>query len=63
MSTGLNFLKSNFLASESTANSFGCWTKIGLDSQYNLQKPLGDCLNCLIRKGNWKEAPISRLPI
>ena len=22
-----------------------------------------DCLNCLIRKGKWTEAPISRFPV
>ena len=64
MATGLNFLKSYFLASESTTSSFVTVDpKIGLESQYTLQKPLGDCLNCSIRKGKWREAPISRFPI
>ena len=50
-----------FVALESTTNSFV--VVIGLDSQYTLHKPLGDCLNCLIRKGKWTEAPISRFPV
>ena len=47
MSTELS--KLYFVALESTANSFV--VVVGLDSQYTLHKPFGDCLNCLIRKG------------
>ena len=30
---------------------------LGLDSQYTLHEPIGDCLNCLIRKGSGEKLP------
>ena len=43
-----------------------CQPEVDLDSQYTLQKLVhknGDCLNCLIRKEKYKEAPKSKFSI
>ena len=64
MSTELNFLNYILLHWSLQQILLLLLLKIGLGLhwQYTLHKPLGDCLNCLIRKGKWRETPVSICP-